>query len=216
VALLLAGAAAGCQSAADFSVKYASGFEPARHKVSVFGVFKDGRMSSEAWGGLAPRISAALGGGPCDAGYGGAAFPPDAPVSAAIDEYVTSSGPTDDLLGQIAPAATGDLVLVLTVAGQLPLQKKISVQTAPPVYSKRGRRSRDDRDPNALDVAAQLFSVEKGQSVAVVSLEYAGDSIDEAMTKFASQLGQLLPGAACAGWNAAAKLDADRIRGLGH
>ena len=99
--LLLAGAATGCLSKAAVSVKYADNFDPTHHKVSIFGVFKDGRMNSEAWGGLAPQVRAAFGGGSCEAGYGAAAFPPERDVTTAIDEYATSNGPTDDLLGQV-------------------------------------------------------------------------------------------------------------------
>jgi hypothetical protein len=44
----------------------------------------------------------------------------NAALASAVDEYARADGPTDDLLAQLAPAAQGDLVLVLTFAGKLP------------------------------------------------------------------------------------------------
>jgi len=218
--MLLAGALTGCWGKAAMSVQYANGFAPAQHKISIFGVYKDGRMNTEAWGGVAPGVTKALGGKYCEPGYGTATFPADRDVTKAIDEYATSNGPTDDLLGQIAPAAAGDLVLVLTIAGRLPVPVKVSVQDKPQQsgagggYGARGHKSKD-YDLNELQLAAQVFSVAEQRTVAVVNLDYTGDSIDEAMSKFAAQIGASLPGSECAGWRADAKLDADKIRTLG-
>jgi len=215
----LAVSATACWGKAQMSVQYAAGFQPARHKVSIFGVYKDGRMSSEAWGGIAPGVTKALGGKYCDAVYGTPVFPAD--LTKTIDEYATSNGPTDDLLGQIAPAATGDLVMVLTVAGHLPVPIKVSVQDQPQqvrpggAYGARGQHRGKDLDLNELQLAAQVFSVAEGKTVAVVNLDYTGQSVDEAWTTFTAQIGESLPGSECTGWRADAKLDADRIRALG-
>jgi hypothetical protein len=217
---ILAASATACWGKAEMSVQYAPGFQPAQHKISIFGVYKDGRMNSEAWGGIAPGVSKALGGRLCDAAYGTAAFPADRDVTRAIDEYATSNGPTDDLLGQIAPAAAGDLVMVLTVAGHLPVPVKVSVQDQPQrqgpggAYGGRGRHRGKDFDLNELQLAAQVFSVSEGKTVAVVNLDYTGQSVDEAWTKFTAQIGESLPGSECTGWRADAKLDADKIRSL--
>jgi hypothetical protein len=221
VSIFVAATGAGCMSKAEMTVKYASGFDPARHKVSIFGVFKDGRMNSEAWGGISPGVTKALGGRFCEVGYGAAAFPPDRDVTTAINDYATSNGPTDDLLAQLAPAAAGDLVVVLTIAGRLPVPVKVSVQDPPQQhgagagYGTRGHHSKN-MDLNELQVAAQVFSVAEGRTVAVVNLDYTGESIDEAMTKFATQLGESLPASECAGWRLDAKLDVDKIRNLGN
>jgi len=221
VVLLLA-ATVGC-SKSDITVRYAAGFDPGRHKVSVFGVYKDGLMNSEAWGGIAGRISNALGQSVCVAGYGGAAFPADRGITAAIDEYTSSNGPTDDFLAQIAPAAAGDLVMVVTVAGRLPIPIKIHVQdqqqnsTGPsggrgPI---RGQHKDKNIDLNELQLTAQLFSVAESKTVALVNIDYTGQSMDEALDKFAAQVGESLSGSRCAGWNLDAKLDVDKIRSLG-
>jgi hypothetical protein len=218
--VLLLTATAAC-SKADITVKYAAGFDPGRHKVSVFGVYKDGLMNSEAWGGIAGRISNALGQSVCVAGYGGAAFPADRGITAAIDEYTSSNGPTDDFLAQIAPAAAGDLVMVVTVAGRLPISMKIHVQDPsqkPVMGGRRGgfREHKDkDFDANELQLTAQVFSVAESKTVALVNLDYKGESMDEAWDKFAAQVGESLSGSQCAGWNLDAKLDVDKIRSLG-
>jgi hypothetical protein len=219
--MLLAAALTACWGKAAMSVQYAGGFQPAGHKISIFGVYKDGRMNSEAWGGIAPGVSKALGGKRCDVAYGAAAFPADRDLTHAIDEYATANGPTDDLLGQIAPAAAGDLVMVLTVAGHLPVPVKVSVQDQPQqvgsggAYGARGKHRGKEFDLNELQLAAQVFSVAEGKTVAVVNLDYTGESMDEAWTKFTAQVGESLPGSECAGWRADAKLDADKIRSLG-
>jgi hypothetical protein len=216
--VLLIAATAAC-SKADMTVKYAAGFDPGRHKVSVFGVYKDGRMNSEAWGGIAARISNALGHTACEAGYGTPAFPADHDATAAIDEYTSSNGPTDDLLGQIAPAASGDLVMVVTVAGRLPIPVKIHVQDQQQTSRAtargplRGHRDKDV-DLNELQLTAQIFSVAESKTVALVNLDYKGESMDEAWDKFAAQVSESLAGSRCAGWNLDAKLDVEKIRSL--
>jgi len=220
LAVVLVVAAIAC-SKSGMTVKYAAGFDPARHKVSVFGVYKDGQMNSEAWGGIAGRIDNALGHTPCEAAYGATAFAAGKDVTTAINEYAASNGPTDDLLAQIAPAASGDLVMVVTVAGRLPIPMKIHVQdpTQKPVMGARrgGFREHKDKDydPNELQLTAQVFSVAESKTVALVNLDYKGDSMDEAWDKFTAQVGESLNGSQCAGWNVDAKLDIDKIRSLG-
>ena len=103
------------------SATVAPGFAPAAHSVSVLGVYKDGQMSPDGWESLAPHLAATLGSGPCEPGYNSLTST-NAPLADAVDEYTRDNGPTDDLLAYIAPAATGDLILVLTFAGQLPAE----------------------------------------------------------------------------------------------
>jgi hypothetical protein len=223
---------AACTSTdSTYAVRFASGFSPARHTVSVFGVYKDGQMSAEAWDSLAPRLSSWLGAAPCGAGYvEGTMAKANAPIWAAVDEYTRSNGPTDDLLAEVAPAAQGDLVMVLTVAGKVPDEEKIKVQNeSPQAVQGRGglgstrasggamlhNRSIPAGSKDALDLAALLYSVSAKQSVAQVSLEYSGHSLDEALTRFTAKLRDSLPGAVCAGWAWEGRVDAERIRKLG-
>jgi hypothetical protein len=152
--------------------------------------------------------------------------PNNSPLADAINDYTLADGPTDDLLAQLAPAARGDLILVLTLAGRLPKQAKVDVTQAPATQSGGGHGNVGNggrwagvapgaEDPNALDISASLYSVHEARSVALVALQYWGDSVDEAMTKFGAKLANALPQAVCADWNRDVKIDADRIRHIG-
>jgi hypothetical protein len=232
--LLLALAACGTPDAV-YATNFAPDFTPARHTVSVLGVYKDGRMSSEAWDAIAARVSRSLGAAKCEAAYADTAASPNHALFAAIDDYTQANGPTDDLLAKIAPAARGDLVLVVIVAGKLPTPEKIKVQeeTNRPqsaaggmggggrggMGSLGGMRNGGGRmfrgDPavaDRLDLSASLFSVPKATSVALVTLQYSGESIDDAVARFTTRLGGSLPAATCVGWNWDTKIDPDAIR----
>ncbi len=224
---------AACGTAgARFTTKLASDFTSARHTVSVLGVYKDGQMSSEAWDTVALPISRSLGANHCDAAYGEALLTANGVLSSAIDDYARSNGPTDELLAQLAPAAKGDLVLVMTIAGKLPVKTKDSLvggsSTPTPSLGGGGqgggmggrgrgaapvRRSQSGgEDTNELDMSASLFSVHQGRSVALFEMQYSGDSVDDAIAQFSAQLARSLPGVQCSGWNWDAKVDAQRIR----
>jgi hypothetical protein len=213
----------------------AQNFTPAGHSVSVLGVYKDGQMSSEAWGELGPRISTALGGHLCEAAYGGAALSSDVALSSAIADVARSNGPSDGLLTQLAPAARGDLILVLIVAGKLPTPRKALVpETSTPPVGGSGRNigasmgggrggrfhtgpgggRQELRDENVLQLSASLFSVAQKQSVAVVDMEYSGESVDAAVAKFVERLGQSIPSTTCSGWNWSQTVSSEGIRNL--
>ncbi len=225
----------------EYNVRFAPGFAPPRHAVSVFGVYKDGQMSAEAWDTLAPRLSSWLGTAACSAGYvDGATAKANAPLWSAVDDYTRSNGPTDDLLAELAPAAQGDLVMVITVAGKVPEKEKTSVQgeAAQPSMSggggggmggmgggmggMRGAPASGRREKmvpagakDALDLAALLYSSSAKKSVAEVSVEYTGHNLDEALAQFAAKLRESLPDASCAAWSWEGKVDPDRVRKLG-
>ena len=225
------GAAAGCGPAdARVDTKLASDFAPARHAVSILGVFKDGQMSVDAWQTMGPKLSPSLGATECAAGYSDALQTNNGPLTSAIDDYARSNGPTDDLLAQIAPAAKGDLIVIFTFAGKLPVQKpkdSVATNSGPPGVGQSGaggaggagggRRASRTRsfappDPNELDISATIFSVAQARSVGLVEMRYSGTSIDDAIAKFAAQLGQALPEARCDGWDWTAKIDAEHLR----
>lgn len=238
-ALLLTLATASCGSnEVNFTTRFASGFSPTRHVVSVFGVYKDGQMNAEAWDSLAPKLSPALGAAKCEAGYVDASTANASPALwTAVEEYTRSNGPTDDLLGEVSPAARGDLVLVLTVAGRVPEKDKVQLQPEQSPGMTGGGRGgmggggmggthnpgagsmRSPSTPagskDALDLGALLYSVSEKRSVGQISLEYTGHSLDDAWAKFAQQLRESLPGASCAGWTWDGKVDVDRVRKLG-
>jgi hypothetical protein len=229
--LALLGIAAACGSQdARLSTKLASGFAPARHAVSVLGVFKDGQMSAEAWEAMSPRLSPALGAAECAGGYSDAVRSTDGALTSAIDDYARESGPTDELLAQIAPAARGDLIVVITFAGKLPAAKArptVSTSSGPMGVGQNGAggtgaagggrrasrtRSSAPPDPDELDISATVFSVAQGRSVGLVAMQYSGESVDDALSQFAAQLGQALPQARCEGWDWTAKIDAESLR----
>jgi hypothetical protein len=70
----------------------------------------------------------------------------------------------------------------------------------------------DSAAADRLDFSASLFSVTKATSVALVVLEYSGESVDDAVAKFATKLAGALPAASCVGWNWEAKIDPDAVR----
>ncbi|HEY6458588.1 MAG TPA: hypothetical protein VIY73_00515, partial [Polyangiaceae bacterium] len=117
LALALLGTLPGCADEAQFTSRFASDFVHGRHAVSVLGVFKDGQMSNDAWESIGSQLSAPFG-TTCQTGYG-QLVTSNPPLSAAIEDYVRANGPGDELLEQLAPAATGDLVVVFTVAGHV-------------------------------------------------------------------------------------------------
>lgn len=213
------------------TTKLASDFAPGRHAVSVLGVYKDGQMSADAWETMAPTLSPSLGATDCADGYSEAMRSTHEALSSAIDDYARSNGPTDELLSQVAPAARGDLIVVITFAGRLPVAAKAKPSVATnsgPIgvgqsgargarAGSGGRRASSARsfaapDPNELDISATLFSVPQGRSVGLVAMQYSGESVDEAVTRFAAQLRDALPQARCEGWDWTAKVDGERIR----
>jgi hypothetical protein len=219
-------ATAACdQGDAHFAVRYASDFNPARHAVSVLGAYQDGRMSTGAWEDLAPHLVPALGDTPCEAGFD-ALTTADPPLAGAIDDFARDDGPTDTLLAQLAPAAKGDSILVITLSGHLPQRTRADGGAPPPRPSAGGGRRAGHgmrssgpqgaagatTDGNVLEISALLYSVAKAQSVALVAMEYSGASVEDAETKFAARLAQAFPSMACAGWDWAGKVDAERIR----
>ncbi len=210
------------------SATLAPDFTPAAHSVSVLGVYKDGQMSTEGWESLAPRLAATLGSGPCEPGYNALTSSNQA-LADAIDDYTRDNGPTDDLLAYLAPAATGDLILVLTFAGKLPQKATLDAGAAGPRSptpastgrAGRGRgggraggpqRTQQPKDPNLVEISALFFSVALGRSVAQIELQYTGASLDEAMTKFAAKVAQTMPQERCVAWNWEAPIDPERIR----
>jgi hypothetical protein len=232
----LVGLATACGSQdGRVATKLASDFAPARRTISVLGVYKDGQMSSDAWETMGPKLSPSLGAPECEGGYSDTLRTNSEALSAAIEDYARSNGPTDDLLAQIAPAAKGDLIVVFTFAGKLPAaapkpKESVATNSGPPGVGqsaprttggggmgRRGGRNGQPMiaaptDPNELDISASVFSVAQGRSVGLVTMQYAGASVDDAMAKFAAQLAQALPQASCQGWDWNAKIDAEHLR----
>src|ERR1700742_4244703 len=97
--------AAGCADwGGSVTTRFAPGFAPAGHSVSVLAVYKDGSMSSSGWERLAPALAADFSGRPCEAGYE-ALLTAKPDLADAVDERARADGPTDELLAALAPPA---------------------------------------------------------------------------------------------------------------
>jgi hypothetical protein len=226
-----------CSGDAQLSSRFASGFAHPAHTLAVLGVYKDGRMSSEAWDQVGPGLSRPFG-ATCDQGFAQLELK-NQPLSGVVDDYTRANGVGDDLLEQLAPAAQGDIIVVVTVAGHvgskgpnMPDTSTLSSGT-PGIGSSKyrtgssigspmgpsGRSSGGMRRPidttSAFEMTASLYSVADKKSVGVVTLEYDGKSVEDAVARLAERLGVELPGSRCGGWNWDAKVDDQRIRELG-
>jgi len=217
-----------CTSDTSFDVRYAQPYAPPR-TVSVFGIFKDGRMNPESWDTLGERLSAPLGGGPCEIAVGPRLQQEAPTVLAALDDTTRAGGVTDDVLSVFAPMAKADVVVLFTIAGQPPSaagDAGAAATRAPPSSNRfasgsRGRRGmgapttatrRAER--NVFEVSASLYSVRTKESIGLVAMTYEGHSVDEAFRKFAEKLAAELPGTHCAGWDLGVPIDEEKLRSL--
>jgi hypothetical protein len=212
----------------SFSVQRSPAFPPSGATLSVFGVYKDGRMSPESWDSLRPRLGPILGANACETGYPEAANASSPELGTAVDDYTRANGVTEDLLEQLAPMAKGDLILLVMMTGR-PHTGPDTSQPAPapttpaaPPARAGGRRGgyqgagpgRAAIERGAFEVAASLYSVKTHRSVGAISMRYTGSSLDEALESFATHLADELPKASCGGWNAEVHVDPAKIRKL--
>src|SRR5579871_3970318 len=77
----------------------------APHALSVFGAFRDGRMSVRAWDDIALKLVGMLGPEPCSALFGAELMTSEGGLASAIDDYTKNYGVSDALLAELAPAA---------------------------------------------------------------------------------------------------------------
>jgi hypothetical protein len=216
--IAVAAATACAEDETQWNVRYAPEFPKTPAKVSILGVFRDGRMNAEAWDELGAKLSSSFGPGTCPVAYDKDLVSKNEDLANAIDDYARANGVTDGLLDKIAPAASGDEVLVFTVAGRPHtggVDGGAAAQQAPMAPPSggagggmRGGRSRGMgmspmRMPerNAFEVSASLFSPRDHHSVALVAMDYSGTSAVEALNKFVEKMRVSLPGASCAGWH---------------
>jgi hypothetical protein len=221
---------------ANFAVRYAPGFASNGNAISVFGVFRDGRMSPEAWDEVGPRFSAALHEHLCEVAIDAALRSSNAALYTAVDDAARDEGITDPLLDKFAPGAMGDSILVIIVAGHVRQAKDgggggSGAATAAPAMrgggGGRGRRSgsgsprpsnggvgHHGSENDVLQISASLFSRLKHESVALVSMSYKGASEAEALAKFSEKLAAAFPGATCRGWKPDMRPNQDDLRHL--
>jgi hypothetical protein len=209
-------AAASCADDASVNVKYAQGYTPARASVSVLGVFRDGRMSVDAWTPMGPVLSSALGASTaevCETAFGERLQHENEELFSSLDAEVRNEGITEDLLTKLAPRAQGDLILTITMHGAIAAAEAPAraPRSAPPP-APMGGRSRGPRggtireappygtSGRALELSATLFSVSKHQQVARLSMSFPGSKLEEATRRFATEVGAMIPGGSCKGW----------------
>ena len=111
-------AALGCGADAQFKVTYLPGWPQPGAKIAVFGIKRDGLMSKAGWDSLNPELSAPFGARRCAVAYSEELFSTNAPLAEALESYVRANGVTDRLLKELAPAARGDLILLVTSSGR--------------------------------------------------------------------------------------------------
>ena len=209
-AMLLATASC-AEGSADFHARYERDFTPAPTTVSVFGVFHEGRMSHEAWGQVGPKLSATLGQKACETGYGDSLSAAKPELYAAIDESVRDEGITEDLLERVATSAEGEMILVVSLNAHTTVLRGIEDGPTPNgMMPGGGNRARGVRGPSAprgrgaaldeIGISGTLFSVRRQRSVARLSMTYTGSNLDDAIGRFVSRIGTMVPGSRCLGW----------------
>jgi hypothetical protein len=203
------GSLLGC-GGAQFEVKRDPDFDEPRPTVSVVGVFQAGRMNAETWNELRSPVSTVL--GRCDAAYGDDLHNANPTLFTTLEESTRANGVTEELLAQLAPSATGDLLLVLSVRGRV-ATASVTAADAPPsapaaTPSKRGggppgqhtRARARPAEVNEFGMAATVFSVKLRRPVLRLNMGYTGTDVNEAVGAFVEKLGTLLPGSQCRGW----------------
>jgi hypothetical protein len=130
---MLAGSVlAACATTEDFQPQVATAPAPdvARpESVSVFGIFRNGRMSAEAWDDFGKALSTPLSEGICKAAYDVAFADANPELAAQIGDYTKDYGVSDELLAKFAPLAKGDTILLIAIDGQLPKPAAARVET---------------------------------------------------------------------------------------
>ncbi len=227
--------AGGCaDDLTHFDVKHTAEFQKGGTTVSILGVFREGRMSPETWDDIGAKISPVFGRGSCSVGFDSKLVSDQASLAEVIDDYARENGVTDDLLDQLAPAASGDTVLIITVAGRPaapghPDAGSPAGPTQAPMAGGGGRgmgRRGSTMGPapvrmtaierDAFEMSASLFSLHDHHTVALVSMGYSGQSGAEALQKFVEKLRESFAGDSCVGWNMDSPIDQKKIEAMTH
>jgi hypothetical protein len=219
-------------SDATFATQYAPTFHRDAPGISVLGVYKDGRMSSDAWNDLAPRLASVFGGKSCDAFYRDQLLSNEPALASAIDDQAREDGVTDDLAGALAPAAVADTIAFVTVLGlpaKAPSNKAVksapSGAAASPMRGGRGGRhgygggggggaAAEKLPPDAFEMALALYSIREHRTVGVIAMKYDGKNVDEGVSSFIAKVHAELPAATCLGWKDDVRIDPATIRAL--
>ncbi len=189
-------------------------------KVSVVGVFEDGLLRADEWTDLGPTLATPLGGGGCDAFYSQILDTDHPALASAIDHVTRVTGVTDALLSALAPAAKGDVILLVSKGAHPPGTTK--TVAAPRQYAGMNQHLRNQpRDApreieteGSIDLSASFFSLRDRRLVAQLEVSYPGDAVAEASRRFADELLRRFPSMTCAGWDRDAKIDETTIEAM--
>jgi cytochrome c551/c552 len=86
--------------------------------VSVFGIFRNGRLSPEAWDDFGAGLSAPFSQKACEAAYTRDLANAKPELTSVVDDYAKENGVSDELLDRFAPLAQGDTIMVVAMTGQ--------------------------------------------------------------------------------------------------
>jgi hypothetical protein len=231
---LCAACNAGCASDSVPFLRSGPEFAESKGTISVFGLFKDGALIPNTDTALGPKPWSFLGGGRCEAAYGAALVGARPSLAKTTDDYARNNGVTDDLLAVFGPAAEGELILTVTMAGHVAIDDA-GTETLPAAQpqsspsrggggghghqggggtmpSLPGRSHEVDR--GAIELSASFYAVGAERSVAIAETRYVGPSTEAAWKAFSAKLAAAVPKATCRGWNLNARVDANRLQRL--
>jgi hypothetical protein len=210
----------------SFHVQHAAEFpKGGGATLSVFGVYKDGRLAPEGWDPLRTHLTPLFGATTCEPGYPDILTPSGAPVLQAVDDYSRANGVTDELLDRLSASAKGDLVLLITETGRPGVHVDNSnapASSGPPTLRAGGRRGGATQagpkkpvpEASTFEMVGLVFSVHAHKTVAAIRMTYAGASMDDALQAFMERLGSELPRSTCAGWKSDLHLEVGDVRRL--
>ncbi len=186
-----------------FTVEYPRDKPAIDHtKISVLGVFKDGRINESNWDDVGTALASVLGSSTCELGFAERLKLEEPEVFAKADSESKESGVTDDLLKPFAARARGTAILAMTISGRLHAGPSFRAETMEKTTGKSTKRGKSAkaREETGLEITLALFSVEAKQTAVSLHLRYTGGSTEEAFQLFADKLRRLVPGAHCEGW----------------
>ena len=197
-----------------FAVNYAPGYTAQPVKVSVLGVYREGRLDVDGVRALGPELTqSAFHTDSCALAFDQEMRHAKPAIFSALDDATRTDGITEPLLAAIAPAAEGDAIFFITMAGEvrsvpdgggdhtLPSAANTGMGRRPNRGGPgRGPMYHEVRDTNALDLTATLYSVKEKRVVAQVAMTYTGTNEVEAQTQFRNKIAQTFTGASCVGW----------------
>ncbi|HET6340054.1 MAG TPA: hypothetical protein VFG30_42890 [Polyangiales bacterium] len=228
-AVLLLPSLVGC-AGTKFDVQSAPGWARANHRISTFGVKRDGLMMRDGWHALGPEMPAPFGANSCEVAYTTQNVTNMPELASAVDDYIRAHGVTDALLAQFTPVAQGDAILFIAISGS----PQHTGDSGPPSAAAMGGRGRVGMQGGAFggggagnvgtsssdsgggfEVDAVFYSVADKRSVAEIRMNYRGKRIDDALQLFNQRFAKEFPGTQCRGWNWSAHVDPAAIKKLG-